>query len=142
MRENAQGGPDQMFTSPKTMDIVVPLRWIARIWSVLSALLVILSGFDPGNRLVAEPVPFIEWLLVSLYAVAAAGLLLAWRWELLGAGLAIASMLVEIPGFRLIKGVWYPNVFAFAVPVVLFILPGILFLVCWGLLQRRVPLAR
>ncbi|MGE5249334.1 MAG: hypothetical protein ACM3QS_03885 [Bacteroidota bacterium] len=130
-----------MSISHRSSNWVVLLRWIARIWSVLSALVLMLSAFDPGNQLGAAPALPVEWLLLSLYAWAAAGLLLASRWEFPGGALAIACMLIEMAGFRLVKGTWYPNAFAFAVPVVLFVLPGLLFLACWAASQRRTPVA-
>jgi hypothetical protein len=119
---------------------IQPVRWIARIWSLLTALLVLMVALGRDSQGGGGPVPLIEWLLLSLYAVAALGLLLAWRWEALGGWLAIGCMLVEIFGFRLVKGMWYPNYVGFAVPLVLFVLPGIFFVVSSAMSHRRAAL--
>jgi len=116
--------------------IAVP-RWIARIWGMLAFLAVVLVALGPDGQAAGQSVPLIEWLLLSLYPLAALGLILAWRWELLGGTLAVACMLLEIVGFRLVKG-GYPDLFGYAVPLVLFALPGILFVICW-VLSRRSP---
>jgi len=111
------------------------LRWVARIWGLLTFLAVVMVAIGPDSQAAAYPTPLIEWILLALYPLAALGLLLAWRWELPGGLLAVICMLVEIIGFQLVKG-GYPSLLGYAVPLVLFALPGLLFIVCWGLMPR------
>lgn len=115
-------------------------RWIARIWGLLAFLTAVLVALGPDGVAASQPVPLIERMLFALYPIAALGLILAWRWELLGGALAVVCMLVEIIGFQLVKG-GYPDLFGYAVPLVLFALPGVLFLVCWALTRRSLAQA-
>ena len=108
---------------------VLLLRWAARLWSLLVfavALLVIVVP-DPNAT---EPVPLGDWFLLSLWGVAILGLLVAWRWELAGGILTIATMFVRELAWTAIHGLWLPSfliVWALVVP------PAILFMVAWGM---------
>ncbi len=99
--------------------------------------LIVMVANTPDIQSTGKPVPFIEMALFSMYGFAALSLLLAWRWEMLGGILAIVFAFVEIFGFRIVKGMMYPNLFGFAVPVVLFVLPAILYLVDWKISRPR-----
>jgi hypothetical protein len=72
-----------------------------------------------------EPVPAQDWFLLSLWLLAILGLALAWRWEGLGAGLAIAAMFLREIAFFLLKGFWFP---AFLLFWVVIIPPALMFL--------------
>src|SRR5437868_5864202 len=106
---------------------MLALRWLAR----LSAL-VITGGFllmVAGEMLSPHSNPpshLREWVGILLLASTCVGMLLAWRWELPGALLSLASLAA------------FTAVIAFrrhTVHIVL-ALPGLLFLVDW-LLRRR-----
>jgi len=68
-------------------------RWIARIWSVVSLLFVLI--FAAGHVLTPhgpKPIPQ-EWIGLALFPIGVgAGLLLAWHWEVFGGILALASL--------------------------------------------------
>lgn len=108
------------------------LRWIARIWSLLILAFVVARIFMP-DPYATEPVPPEDWFLLSLWGVAILFLLVAWRWELVGGILAIATMFVRELAWVLIKGQWFVGfliLWAAVVP------PAILFLMAWGLDRR------
>jgi hypothetical protein len=93
------------------------------------ALLVI---FTPDPNATA-PVPAADWFLLSLWGVAILGLLVAWRWELAGGIITIATMFIRELAWVILKGLWMVNfliVWSFLVP------PAILFLVAWGLERK------
>jgi hypothetical protein len=109
-------------TSPRRIKVI---RWIARIWSLLVFVIVMLIVFTPDPN-VTEPVPLEDWFLLSLWGVALLGLLIAWRWELAGGILTIAVMFVRELAWVVLKGPWLVNfliVWLFLLP------PAILFLV-------------
>jgi hypothetical protein len=108
------------------------LRWIARIWSLLLLAFVVAMIFMP-DPYATEPVPAEDWFLLSLWGLAVLWLLVAWRWELVGGILAIATMFVRELAWVLIKGQWFAGfliLWAAVVP------PAILFLIAWRLERR------
>lgn len=111
---------------------VLVTRWIARIWSV-PILIFALARIVMPDPYATEPVPAEDWFLLSLWGVAILGLLVAWRWELVGGVLTIATMFLRELAWLLLKGDWIVNfliVWAAVVP------PAILFLVAWGLARK------
>jgi hypothetical protein len=116
-----------MNTQSRTTLYVTIIRWIARIWSVLVWAVVLLSVFVPDPH-ATEPVPAEDWFLLSLWGIAALGLLVAWRWELVGAILTIGTMCLRELAWVILKGGWWLNfliAWAFIVP------PAVLFLLSW-----------
>ena len=108
------------------------IRWIARIWSILIFVVTLLRIFVP-DPYATEPVPASDWFLLSLWGVAILGLLIAWRWELIGGIITIATMFVRELIWVMLKGDWWVNfliIWLFVVP------PAILFLVAWGLEKK------
>jgi hypothetical protein len=106
-------------------------RWIARIWSGVVFSLAMLELIVPEHA--SEPVAGADIFLLSLWGLAVLGLLLAWRWEAFGGGLAIASLVVREAAFFLIKGFWTP---AFLLIWVLVLPPALLYLLAWGRARR------
>jgi hypothetical protein len=107
-------------------------RWIARIWSILVFIVVLFIIFTP-DPYATEPVPLVDWLMLSLWGVAVLGLLVAWRWELLGGIITIATLFLRELAWIVLKGDWMVNfliVWLFIVP------PAILFLIAWGLERK------
>ena len=107
-------------------------RWIARIWSILIFAFTLLRIFIP-DPYATEPVPASDWFLLSLWGVAILGLLIAWRWELIGGIVTIATMFAREIIWVILKGDWLVNfliIWFFVVP------PAILFLVAWGLERK------
>jgi hypothetical protein len=114
---------------PRSIKII---RWIARIWSILVFVVALLIIFSP-DPYATEPVPVADWFLLSLWGVAILGLLVAWRWELVGGIITIATMFIRELTWIILKGHWLVNfliVWLFVVP------PAILFLVAWGLERK------
>jgi hypothetical protein len=100
------------------------LRWIARVWSLLLAGFALLMAFTPDPS-ITEPVPFEDWFLLGFWGVAIMGLLIAWRWETVGASLAVATMFLRELAWLVLKGRWIVN---FLIVWALIIPPAILFL--------------
>ncbi|HOX87092.1 MAG TPA: hypothetical protein PKW76_12140 [bacterium] len=113
--------------------LVETIRWIARVWSVLSIGMILLffigEGFDPV-RIEAE-----EWLglFFSPFAVCA-GMIIAWQKEILGGTIAVAGL-----GFFYLLNLLTVGRFPSGWFFLLFSLPGLLFLAC-GLQSRRTTL--
>ena len=112
------------------------IRWIARIWSILIFVFALLRIFVP-DPYATEPVPASDWFLLSLWGMAILGLLIAWRWELIGGIITIATMFVRELIWVVLKGDWLVN---FLIIWFIVVPPAILFLVAWGL-ERKVKKA-
>jgi len=111
------------------------LRWVARIWGVIIALVIIMIAVTPDPYAIG-PLRGIEAFYLSLYAVSAFGLLVAWKWELIGALISIVAMLTQAISISIGKG------FAFYIKGIVlvelvFFIPAILFIVCWTLSRRQ-----
>jgi len=111
------------------------LRWIARIWGIIIALVVVMIAITPDPYAVRPP-SGIEIFYLSLYAVSALGLLVAWKWELIGAIISIVAMLAQAISISIGEG------FAFYIKGIVlvelvFFIPAILFIVCWTLSRRQ-----
>jgi len=120
--------------------IVTIVRWIARIWSILILALAVLVITTP-DPWVAEPQSLAQQIANPL-GVAILGSLIAWRWEGLGAAIAVASVVVfDVTtriGQRMGGGPLWSQVLTPASPLVfVFGFPGILFLVCWALSRGK-----
>jgi hypothetical protein len=109
------------------------LRWIARIWGVIIALVVVMIAVTPDPYAVGPP-SGIEIFYLSLYAVAALGLLVAWKWELIGALISIVAMLTQAISGSIREGFAFMKIVS--VELVFFI-PAVLFIVCWTLSRRK-----
>jgi len=109
------------------------LRWIARIWSILIAIAALMIIFTP-DPYATEPVPAEDWFLLSLWGVAILGLLIAWRWELVGSLITIVTMFIRELAWGILKGPWMASfliIWLFVVP------PALLFLFVWIQERRR-----
>jgi hypothetical protein len=107
-------------------------RWIARLWSILVFVVALLIIFTP-DPYATEPVPVADWFLLSLWGVAILGLLVAWRWELVGGIITIATLFIRELAWVILKGDWMVN---FLIVWLFFVPPAILFLVAWGLEKK------
>jgi phosphatidylserine synthase len=118
------------------------IRWIARIWSVpiivFALLFLVGSAWNLATTGVADPhavegYPWTEALPPILMFVSILGLGIAWRWERLGAIIAlvfqlavIVTLLIQTPIAR-----DFPRT---AMPYVLWVIvtiPGVLFFAAW-----------
>jgi hypothetical protein len=131
----AQGG-DLMSSLSTNLRIMTIIRWIARIWSILIFARAVVIVVVPDPYLV-KPVPLTDWIELGFYGVAILGLLLAWRWEGLGGTIAIVGVVGHAIAFCIFRGVWFVQ----AIPVLLYGLPGIFFLVNWAMSRDKRELA-
>ena len=113
---------------------VAVIRWIARIWSLLIAVGALVIAVTP-DPYATEPISVRDAFLLSLWGVAILGLLIAWRWELVGALVAIATMLIRELAWVVLYGHWLVN---FLIVWLLVVPPAVLFLAAWRL-SRRAP---
>ena len=67
------------------------VRWVARIWSLIPILYALAHVFFPDTEPGVE-VFWYEWLSLSLIGVCLLGLALAFRWEKLGAWVALIAL--------------------------------------------------
>jgi len=105
------------------------MRKIARIWSILIFVFTMMRIITP-DPYATEPVPASDWFLLSLWGAAILGLLIAWRWELIGGIITIASMFLREILWVIIKGGWMVEFLIFWLFVVP---PAILFIWAWKL---------
>jgi hypothetical protein len=108
------------------------ISWIARIWSILIFIdaLIITFRSDP---FATEAAAITDAFLLSLYGVAILGLLIAWRWKLMGGIITIVTMFVRELAWIILKGQW---VVSFLIIWLFLAPPAILFLVAWALERR------
>ncbi|MFZ2097261.1 MAG: hypothetical protein WAV05_11560 [Anaerolineales bacterium] len=115
--------------TPRSVKII---RWIARIWSIPVLVGALFILFIPDSN-VTEPVPVADWFLLSLWGIAILGLLIAWRWELIGGIITVTTMFIREVAWVILKGPWLVNfliVWAFVLP------PALLFLIAWRLERK------
>lgn len=114
--------------------VVTTIRWIARVWGLVSIAFVLLmfvgsalaEGFNPAQLAPRDMVGFLFFPLGTCL-----GIIVAWRWEGPGGAITIGSLLAFYVALRLMDG-RFPRGPYFALVAA----PGFLFLVCW-LLSRR-----
>lgn len=97
------------------------IRWTARVWGAAAAVIVLaffvehIAWLDGGR-----PPPNLVVIELVFHLLALIGLVIAWRWEALGASLTLAG----VAGFALaIGGGWrlLPNVCAISMPAILWL---------------------
>mgnify|MGYP001039902201 CR=1 FL=1 len=110
------------------------IRFAARVWGGLVFLVAVLMIVMPDPE-ATEPIPVEDWFLLSLWGVAVLGLVIAWRWPVVGAILTLATMFVRELAWIVLKGGWLVSFLLFWLWVVP---PAILHLVAWGLDRRMV----
>lgn len=104
------------------------LRWSARVSGLLIAcfyVLMIVGEIRHPHS--GSPATLLEWVGIALMAATCAGMLIAWRWQLAGAILSLASLVAFVILIRLRY---------YAVPLISAI-PGILFLADWLVRRHR-----
>ncbi len=107
---------------------VTAISWIARLWSITSLgfVLFLLAGefIDPHS---AAPATLRAWLGLFLFPFGVClGMIVAWRWEGLGGGITLGSLVAFYAVCRILdgnfpRGPWFAIIAA----------PGILFLLGW-----------
>ena len=105
------------------------IRWIARVWSLLIFGFALTRVFTP-DPYATEPIKPADILLLSLWGLAIIGLIVAFRWERLGAIIAIGVMLIRELVWIIIYGDWIIN---FLIIWAVIIPPAVLFWFAWSL---------
>ena len=117
-----------LLDNPDSMILLKILRWTARIWSLLAFTLAMVVAFSPDPNAV-NPITTRESFMLSLWLVAILGLLLAWRFERLGALITIIIMPVRELLYFLIYREWTINfllIWALVIP------PAVIYLIAWS----------
>jgi hypothetical protein len=112
----------------KPVTVARIVRWIAGAWSIVSlgfVLLIVVGEVVFPHA----PLPTLRDLLKMILFPfgTCAGMILAWRWEGLGGGITVGSLLAFYAALRLTEG-RFPGGPYF----VLIAAPGILFLLSWA----------
>jgi signal transduction histidine kinase len=81
------------------------IAWIARIWSILIAIFLLLDIIfsDPGN---AGANAAADNIMLSLTGLALLGLFLAWRWVRFGSFFTLAALFLQELAGGMLKGDW------------------------------------
>jgi len=95
------------------------LRWLARLSALFFAcvfLLILVREFLAPQY--GPPVSAVEWAGVAFLLIAAAGMVLAWKWGLTGALISIAALVLHI---SVVRNRTYAVIWFAAIPLVLFV---------------------
>jgi hypothetical protein len=106
------------------------LRWLARLSALFFACVFLLIMF--GEFLAPQSGPpsgFVETAGVALLFIAVAGMILAWKWDLTGALISLAALVLHI---SLVRDRTYVVIWFAAIP-------GVLYLAGWLLRRFRTP---
>lgn len=109
------------------------LRWIARVWSLLTLILALVVALSPDPYAVT-PISLREFFMLSLWLVAILGLVLGWRFERLGALIALIIMPVREAPYILFYREWTVNfllIWALVIP------PAAMYLSAWSGDRKR-----
>ena len=114
--------------NPDSTILVKILRWTARIWSLLAFILALVVALSPDPHAV-NPITAREGFMLSLWLIAILGLLLAWRFERLGALISIIIMPIREAIYILFYREWTINfllIWALVIP------PAVIYLIAWS----------
>ena len=114
--------------NPDSTILVKILRWTARIWSLLAFVLALVVALSPDPHAV-NPITAREGFMLSLWLIAILGLLLAWRFERLGALISIIIMPIREAIYILFYREWTINfllIWALVIP------PAVIYLIAWS----------
>ena len=119
----------------KRNKVAITIKWIARIWSILSlAFLLLFFGASIFSSIGADTFAFKDVFQFVFFPIGLTiGLIIAWKWEGLGGIIAIASII----GFHLQMLVVHGKA-DFGLFFELLAAPGILFILYWILSRKRV----
>jgi hypothetical protein len=113
-----------MTASVRPQRRVRAMRWTARVWTLILAAFALMMALTPDPTII-EPVPWQDYFLLSLWGLAIAGLVIAWRLERVGALIAIGVMFLREIVWVILKGNWVVN---FLIVWALVIPPAVLYL--------------
>ncbi len=119
--------------NPKSTILVKILRWTARVWSLLAFFLALVVALSPDPN-ATNPITVGAYFMLSLWLIAILGLLLAWRYERLGALITILVMPIREALYILLNRDWEINfllIWALVIP------PAAMYLLAWSLDRKR-----
>jgi len=123
--------------NPNSEVRVKVLRWTARIWSLLALVLALVVALSPDPYAV-NPIKAREVFMLSLWLIAILGLLLAWRFERLGALISIIIMPLREALYVLFYREWTINfllIWALVIP------PAVMYLLVWSKDRKRITVS-
>jgi len=94
------------------------LRWLARLSALFFACVFLLVVL--GELLAPQSGPssnLMDWTSIALMLIAIAGLALAWKWDITGALIALAAMVLHV---SLVRNRTYAVIWLAAIPAVLY----------------------
>lgn len=119
-----------MKSTKNIMKRIKIMRWVARVWSILTFVfgLILLVSLLIEQR--SEPQTSIYWLLFGLWFTSVLGLTAGWRWELAGGIIAITGLISREMLYYFLSGQILVKFWMIWVPI---LPPAILFLETWRL---------
>ena len=117
------------------IEFVTIIRWIARIWSILSlAFLLLFFGASIFSSSGTDTFTFKDVFQFVFFPIGLTiGLIIAWKWEGLGGIIAIGSIIAFHLQMLITHG--KPD---FVLLIELLVAPGILFILYWILSRKRI----
>lgn len=107
--------------------MVKAVRWLARLWCIVSIVLILLRFFS--GTFSPSTMSGNQWIMFIFYPVGMiGGLVHGWRKEALGGSVAVFSLLAFYLVHFITYDIWQKDLFYLLVGV-----PGFLFLVAWML---------
>ena len=100
-------------------------RWVARIWSLGPILFALAEILFPHAE-EGVPVPWTDWLALSLAFMSVIGLALAWRWERMGGWISVVALTIFLVIFLISVDRSFPAALIFLVGIGV---PAALFLI-------------
>jgi hypothetical protein len=98
---------------------VVILRWLARLSALFFAgvFLRVLAGEYMAPQS-GPPASWVDWVGAGLLLIAVAGMILAWKWDLTGALISLAALVLHI---SVVRNRTYAVIWLAAIPAALFL---------------------
>lgn len=118
----------------KTTEI---LRWIARVWSLVILfffLLILIGEIISSHTEEAMTLSDVGMLFLFPFATCV-GLVLAWRWELLGGVISLTSIILFTAIMSIAGRFNTPS--RFLILLAFIAVPGVLFIIIWSVSKRN-----
>ena len=125
-----------MKVSPASSRTISILRWTARMWTLLLVILIV-AMFSVSREGGETPITTSEVIELGTLGFSALGLVLAYKWEVLGSTLALLGLAAHIAVYAVSRG----NFFGREILVLVFGIPAALFLLA-SFLDRRAEKVR
>jgi len=117
-----------MSSTTKTERKLKIIRWVARIWTIPVVILALVAVLTPGLNVNADPNQWLSSFFLVMWGIAVLGLVIGWRWELLGGLITIVTLVMRDTLYIIMGGTWVENILFVWLPLVP---PAILFLIAW-----------